>query len=98
GRRRTGYSTGARSAGVTTAGRSACSCHRGLSDQLNTLQGAGRVTQASIERDIATLLNEVKHIREDFRESQHKSDESRKVMHQRMDSLVDRVGKVEGKL
>lgn len=56
------------------------------------------MTQASIERDIGTLLSEVKNLREDFKESQAKSDESRASMHRRMDTLVDRVGKVEGKL
>lgn len=56
------------------------------------------MTQASIERDIATLLNEVKHLRDDFKESQAKSDESRASMHRRMDGMVDRLGKVEGKL
>jgi len=56
------------------------------------------LTQASIERDIATLLNEVKHLREDSKEAQKKSDESRAVMHRRMDTLVDRVGNVEGRL
>lgn len=56
------------------------------------------MSQASIERDIATLLVEVRHLREGFKESQEKSDESRTKMHSRMDAIVDRVGKVEGEL
>lgn len=56
------------------------------------------MSQASIERDIGALLTEVRHLRDDFSESQRKSDESRSKMHGRLDALVDRVGKVEGKL
>lgn len=55
-------------------------------------------TNASIERTLGSLLAEVKNLRDDFKESQTKSDESRASMHKRMDALVDRVGKVEGRL
>ncbi|UFS80609.1 DUF1515 domain-containing protein (plasmid) [Rhizobium sp. T136] len=42
------------------------------------------------------VLAEVRNLRDAFRASEVKSDASRATMHQRMDQLVDRVGKVEG--
>ncbi|ULJ74036.1 DUF1515 domain-containing protein [Rhizobium gallicum] len=42
------------------------------------------------------MLAEIRNLRDAFRQSEIKSDSSRATMHQRMDMLVDRVGKVEG--
>jgi archaellum component FlaC len=57
---------------------------------------------AAIHRTLGQLLEAVKHlgddvhnVRSDMLRSEHKSDESRAVMHRRVDTLVDRVAGVE---
>jgi hypothetical protein len=49
-------------------------------------------------QQLGELLAEVRNLRDAFRASEVKSDASRASMHQRMDLLVDRVGKVEGNI
>jgi len=49
-----------------------------------------------LHQQMGEVLAEVRNLRDAFRDSEIKSDRSRASMHQRMDLLVDRVGKVEG--
>ena len=49
-----------------------------------------------LHQQMGEVLAEVRNLRDAFRDSEIKSDRSRATMHQRMDQLVDRVGKVEG--
>ncbi|TCU34180.1 DUF1515 family protein [Rhizobium azibense] len=49
-----------------------------------------------MHQQMGEVLAEIRNLREAFRQSEIKSDNSRATMHQRMDMLVDRVGKVEG--
>jgi len=56
------------------------------------------MTQASIERTLGSLLAEAENLRDDFKQSQTKSDERRDSRHKRRDALVHRVGKVERRL
>ncbi|NLS06850.1 DUF1515 domain-containing protein [Rhizobium sp. P32RR-XVIII] len=49
-----------------------------------------------LHQQMGEVLAEVRNLRDAFRQSEIKSDNSRASMHQRMDLLVDRVGKVEG--
>nr|WP_082529988.1 DUF1515 family protein [Rhizobium sp. Root1203] len=49
-----------------------------------------------LHQQMGEVLAEVRNLRDAFRDSEVKSDRSRATMHQRMDQLVDRVGKVEG--
>lgn len=49
-----------------------------------------------VHQQMGEMLAEIRNLRDAFRQSEMKSDNSRAVMHQRMDQLVDRVGKVEG--
>ncbi|OWK26302.1 hypothetical protein AJ87_03050 [Rhizobium yanglingense] len=49
-----------------------------------------------LHQQMGEMLAEIRNLRDAFRQSEIKSDSSRAVMHQRMDVLVDRVGKVEG--
>ncbi|CDM62973.1 DUF1515 family protein [Rhizobium favelukesii] len=49
-----------------------------------------------LHQQMGEVLAEVRNLRDAFRASEVKSDASRATMHQRMDQLVDRVGKVEG--
>ncbi|MCZ3377410.1 DUF1515 family protein [Rhizobium sp. AG207R] len=51
-----------------------------------------------LHQQMGEVLAEVRNLRDAFRQSEIKSDNSRASMHQRMDQLVDRVGKVEGNL
>lgn len=51
-----------------------------------------------LHHQMGEVLAEVRNLRDAFRQSEIKSDSSRASMHQRMDQLVDRVGKVEGNL
>lgn len=45
---------------------------------------------------LGEVLAEVRNLRDAFRQSEIKSDNGRAAIHQRMDHLVDRLGKVEG--
>ncbi|WP_183927770.1 DUF1515 family protein [Rhizobium mongolense] len=49
-----------------------------------------------MHQQMGEVLAEIRNLRDAFRQSEIKSDSSRATMHQRMDMLVDRVGKVEG--
>ncbi|APO74282.1 hypothetical protein AM571_CH01447 [Rhizobium etli 8C-3] len=49
-----------------------------------------------MHQQMGEVLAEIRNLRDAFRQSEIKSDNSRATMHQRMDMLVDRVGKVEG--
>ncbi|MBB3743932.1 hypothetical protein FHX10_003431 [Rhizobium sp. BK591] len=49
-----------------------------------------------LHQQMGELLAEVRNLRDAFRQSEIKSDNSRSQMHGRLDLLVDRVGKVEG--
>lgn len=49
-----------------------------------------------MHQQMGEVLAEIRNLRDAFRQSEIKSDNSRSTMHQRMDQLVDRVGKVEG--
>ncbi|TCU20870.1 uncharacterized protein DUF1515 [Rhizobium azibense] len=49
-----------------------------------------------MHQQIGEVLAEIRNLRDAFRQSEIKSDSSRATMYQRMDMLVDRVGKVEG--
>ncbi|WP_275593271.1 DUF1515 family protein [Rhizobium gallicum] len=49
-----------------------------------------------LHQQMGEMLAEIRNLRDAFRQSEIKSDSSRATMHQRMDMLVDRVGKVEG--
>lgn len=49
-----------------------------------------------MHQQMGEMLAEIRNLRDAFRQAEIKSDTSRAVMHQRMDQLVDRVGKVEG--
>ncbi|TDW21084.1 uncharacterized protein DUF1515 [Rhizobium azibense] len=49
-----------------------------------------------MHQQMGEVLAEIRNLRDAFRQSEIKSDSSRATMHQRMDQLVDRVGKVEG--
>lgn len=49
-----------------------------------------------MHQQMGEVLAEIRNLRDAFRQSELKSDTSRATMHQRMDQLVDRVGKVEG--
>ncbi|NTI74254.1 DUF1515 family protein [Rhizobium rhizogenes] len=51
-----------------------------------------------LHQQMGEVLAEVRNLRDAFRQSEIKSDSSRASMHQRMDQLVDRVGKVEGNI
>lgn len=50
---------------------------------------------ASVHRQLGELVAGVKNLQESFRRSEDKSDQSRAAMHGRMDSMIERVGKVE---
>ncbi|MDK1386394.1 DUF1515 family protein [Sinorhizobium sp. 8-89] len=50
---------------------------------------------ANIHQQLGTLIAEVKNLRDDFRRSEDKSDRSRSKTHERIDDLVDRIGKIE---
>ncbi|TAA54650.1 DUF1515 family protein [Shinella sp. JR1-6] len=54
------------------------------------------MTQESTERTLGMLVAEVRSLRADIDRQEKKSDDSRAVMHQRVDALVDRVGAIEG--
>lgn len=54
------------------------------------------MTQESAERTLGMLLAEVRSLRSDIDRQERKSDESRAVMHRRIDDLVHRVGAIEG--
>ncbi|MDC9807905.1 DUF1515 family protein [Rhizobium binxianense] len=49
-----------------------------------------------LHQQMGELLAEVRNLRDAFRQSEIKSDNSRSQMHGRLDLLVDRVAKVEG--
>ncbi|EJC73797.1 Protein of unknown function (DUF1515) [Rhizobium leguminosarum bv. trifolii WSM2012] len=49
-----------------------------------------------LHQQMGELLAEVRNLRDAFRQSEIKSDNSRSQMHGRLNLLVDRVGKVEG--
>lgn len=49
-----------------------------------------------MHQQMGEVLAEIRNLRDAFRQAEIKSDTSRATMHQRMDQLVDRVGKVEG--
>lgn len=49
-----------------------------------------------MHHQMGEMLAEIRNLRDAFRQSEIKSDTSRAVMHDRMNQLVDRVGKVEG--
>lgn len=49
-----------------------------------------------MHQQMGEVLAEIRNLRDAFRQSEIKSDTSRAAMHQRMDQLGDRVGKVEG--
>lgn len=48
-----------------------------------------------LHQQMGEVLAEVRNLRDAFRQSEVKSDNSRAATHQRMDHLVDRLGKVE---
>jgi ElaB/YqjD/DUF883 family membrane-anchored ribosome-binding protein len=50
---------------------------------------------ASVERTLGELLAEVRNLKSTLDDHQEKSDKSRAALHQRVDTLVDRVGKTE---
>jgi hypothetical protein len=47
-----------------------------------------------MHQQMGEVLAEIRNLRDAFRQSEIKADNSRATMHQRMDMLVDRVGKV----
>lgn len=49
-----------------------------------------------LHQQMGEVLAEIRNIRDTLRQSEIKTDANRTTMHQRMDQLVDRVGKVEG--
>lgn len=49
----------------------------------------------SVHQQLGELISSVKTLQESFRRSEDKSDLSRAQMHGRMDSMIERVGKVE---
>lgn len=51
-----------------------------------------------LHQQMGEVLAEIRNIRDTLRQSEIKSDANRTAMHQRMDHLVDRVGKVEGNI
>jgi hypothetical protein len=56
------------------------------------------VNDPRLHQQMGEVLAEIRNIRDTLRQSEIKSDANRTTMHQRMDQLVDRVGKVEGNL
>lgn len=53
------------------------------------------MSEAGVERTLGMLLSEVKNLREDLQRSDQKSDESRAVVHRRLDEAMAHISRLD---